>query len=107
MKVYFDERSAAPSGWIAASRPQQAIAYMQTGNVEVINLQTDQSTDRFGTTMDIMEWVKRAILNYGLIPPRFKFHGDNEINRERLEIEVLKINSLYRVRGQGARRFVE
>lgn len=100
MKVFFDEKIAAPTGWMAAQKPQEAIALMQTGNVDLINLQTDSENARFGTALDILEWVKRAILDYGLIPPEIKFHGDNPIIKERLEMEVSKINNLYRIRGR-------
>lgn len=104
MKLYFDERSAAPKGWVAANKPQQAISYIQTGNVEVLNLQNDFSAERFGTAMNILDWIKLAILNYGLTPPKIKFHGNDDVTQHRLEIEALKIQNLYRIKGQQTRR---
>jgi hypothetical protein len=100
MKLYVDEQKAAPKGWMAATKPQEAIALLQTGTVDVLNLQSDLNSPKFGSAMDLLNWMKTAILNYGLIPPTIKFHGEDSVQTERLQIEVLKIKNLYRIRGQ-------
>lgn len=64
--------------------PDEAIALLETGLVQVISLDHDLGDDRRGTGYDVIVWIEEAVLLRGLEPPRIRVHSANPAARARM-----------------------
>ncbi|MBV1909968.1 MAG: hypothetical protein KUG78_11650 [Kangiellaceae bacterium] len=100
MKVFLDDIRQAPPGWKVVRWPQEAISLLMTGAVSDISLDHDLGNDKRGTGYDVITWLEKAVVDYGVIPPNIKVHSANVSARQRMEQGIKSINRLYRFRGR-------
>ena len=48
-----------------------------TGSVTDLSLDHDLGNDRKGTGYDVITWLEKAVVEYGLVPPNIKVHSAN------------------------------
>jgi hypothetical protein len=93
MKVFLDDERAAPEGWIPVRWPEEAIALLETGEVEDISLDHDLGDDR-RTGYDVLLWIEEAVATRGFAPPQIMVHSANAAARQRMELAVDSIRRL-------------
>ncbi|TCG01031.1 hypothetical protein BZM26_09745 [Paraburkholderia strydomiana] len=77
MKVFLDDLRPAPAGWTRAYWPDEAIALLDTNEVEELSLDHDLGDDSRGTGYDVLLWIEEAVALRGFKPPRMKVHSAN------------------------------
>ncbi len=98
MKVWLDDERQAPEGWIHVKWPDEAIAWLKTGNVSEISLDHDLGDDRIGTGYDVLLWIERQVAMAGMIPPIIHVHSANSSARIKM---ILAIQAIYRMAKQN------
>jgi hypothetical protein len=93
MKVFLDDERAAPAGWTPVRWPAEAIALLETGEVEAISLDHDLGDDR-RTGYDVLVWIEEAVAMRGFSPPAIAVHSANAAARQRMELAVESIRRL-------------
>jgi len=97
MKLYLDDERSAPAGWTAARWPDEAIAHLQTGQVEELSLDHDLGDDKRGTGYDVLLWIEEAVALRGFSPPRIiTVHSANPSARQRMEMAIQNISAIRR-----------
>jgi hypothetical protein len=94
LKVYLDDTRPTPNGWRRVYWPDEAIALLQSGQVEEISLDHDLGDDARGTGYDVLLWIEEAVVTEGFRPPKVKIHTDNPAARMRMEAAVRSIENL-------------
>ncbi|WP_137938115.1 cyclic-phosphate processing receiver domain-containing protein [Chitinivorax sp. B] len=94
MKVFLDDERATPEGWVRVFWPDEAIALLQTGEVEEISLDHDLGDDTRGTGYDVVIWLENEVAMHGLKPPVIHVHSANPPARAQMEQGVLAIQRL-------------
>ena len=61
MRVFLDDERTTPEGWIRVYWPSEAIALLQTGEVEELSLDHDLGDDERGTGYDVVLWIEEAV----------------------------------------------
>ena len=61
MRVYLDVELATPPGWVRVFWPDEAIALLETGEVDELSLDHDLGDDQRGTAYDVVLWVEEAV----------------------------------------------
>ena len=84
MKVFLDDERATPDGWVRVYWPGEAIALLQTGQVNEISLDHDLGDDDRGTGYDVLLWIEEAMRLQGFVPPRMHVHSANPAARVRM-----------------------
>lgn len=99
MRVYLDDERTTPEGWVRAYWPDEAIALLETGQVEELSLDHDLGDDERGTGYDVVLWVEEAVARRGFSPPRMSVHSANSSARQKMESGIRSIEALARARG--------
>ena len=100
MRVYLDDERATPDGWIRVYWPEEAIALLESGQVEEISLDHDLGNDEHGTGYDVVLWIEEAVALRGFKPPRMFVHSANSSAKEKMLSGIQSIQALFRDRGQ-------
>jgi len=77
MKVFLDDLRPAPEGWNRVYWPDEAIALLETGDVEELSLDHDLGDDLRGTGYDVLVWIEEAVALREFEPPRMSVHSAN------------------------------
>lgn len=101
MRVYLDDERTTPQGWVRVHGPDEAIALLETGQVEELSLDHDLGDDERGTGYDVVLWVEEAVALRGFSPPRMSVHSANSSARQKMESGIRSIEALARARGLG------
>ena len=95
MKVFLDDERAAPEGWTPVRWPEEAIALLETGEVDAISLDHDLGDDvTYGTGYDVLTWVEEQVALNGFEPPAIRIHSANVVGRARMEQAIASIERL-------------
>ncbi len=81
MQVYLDDERPTPAGWTRVYWPDEAIALLETGDVEEISLDHDLGDDARGTGYDVILWIEEAVALRGFKPPKIGVHSANSSAR--------------------------
>lgn len=100
MKVFLDDTRPAPAGWKLARWPQEVIGLLMTGAVTDVSLDHDLGDDKRGTGYDVITWLEKAVVEYGLVPPVINIHSANMPAKKRMERGIKSINHLYQFRSR-------
>jgi len=100
MRVYLDDERATPDGWIRVYWPEEAIALLESGQVEEISLDHDLGDDEHGTGYDVVLWIEEAVALRGFKPPRMFVHSANSSAKEKMLSGIQAIEALFRGRSQ-------
>ena len=100
MRVYLDDERATPDGWIRVYWPEEAIALLESGQVEEISLDHDLGDDEHGTGYDVVLWIEEAVALRGFKPPRMFVHSANSSAKEKMLSGIQAIQALFRGRRQ-------
>lgn len=84
MKVFLDDERIPPPGWVLCRWPDEVIALIEAGGVEVVSLDHDLGDDERGTGYDVIAWIEEAVATRGLRPPKLAVHSANPAARERM-----------------------
>lgn len=94
MKVYLDDLRPTPEGWTRCYWPDEVIALLESGMVEVLSLDHDLGNDARGTGYDVILWLEEAVATQGFIPPRVLVHSANTPARLKMEAGIASIHRL-------------
>ena len=100
MRVYLDDERVTPDGWIRVYWPEEAIALLESGQVEEISLDHDLGDDEHGTGYDVVLWIEEAVALRGFKPPRMFVHSANSSAKEKMLSGIQTIEALFRGRSQ-------
>ena len=100
MRVYLDDERVTPDGWIRVYWPEEAIALLESGQVEEISLDHDLGDDEHGTGYDVVLWIEEAVALRGFKPPRMCVHSANSSAKEKTLSGIQSIQALFRGLGQ-------
>lgn len=76
--------------------PEEAIALLETGEVDAISLDHDLGDDT-RTGYNVLTWIEEAVATRGFVPPTISIHSPNAGARPRM---VLAVESIRRLAGQ-------
>lgn len=96
MKVYLDDERPTPEGWVGVRWPAEAIALLQTGQVDEISLDHDLGDDERGTGYDVVLWIEEAVVVADFSPPRILVHSANSSARQKMLAGIATIERLSR-----------
>jgi hypothetical protein len=97
MRVYLDDERATPDGWVRVYWPSEAIALLETGEVEELSLDHDLGDDDRGTGYDVVLWLEEAVALRSFRPPgRISVHSANSSAREKMLAGIRSIERLAR-----------
>jgi hypothetical protein len=94
MKVFLDDERPTPEGWVHARWPDDAIAFLQTGNVTHLSLDHDLGDDEHGTGNDVVLWIEEAVATAGFIPPVLTVHSANASARLKMQAGIQSIGRM-------------
>lgn len=100
MKLYLDDVRPAPAGWKLVRWPQEMIELLMTGAVTDVSLDQNLGDDKRGTGYDVITWLEKAVVDYGLVPPNIKVHSANVPAKKRMERGIKSVNHLYQFRSR-------
>ncbi len=86
MKIYLDDVRDTPEGWVRCFWPNEVIALIEQGKVEVISLDHDLGDDQRGDGYDVMVWLEEKVFtDHSFVPPEILFHSMNPVAVKRME----------------------
>jgi hypothetical protein len=88
MKLYLDDQRPAPAGWTLARTADEAIHLLRLGGVTEMSLDYDLGDPHFGTGLDVLDWLERALAERRVTLPRLAAHSGSIIGRRRLEASI-------------------
>lgn len=91
MRVFLDDERPTPDGWVRVYWPDEAIALLQSGQVEELSLDHDLGDDARGTGYDVVVWIEEAVALNGFRPPRIAVHSANASARQKMESGIRSI----------------
>ncbi len=91
MRVYLDDERPTPAGWKRVYWPDEAIALLETGDVEEISLDHDLGDDARGTGYDVILWIEEAVALRGFKPPKIAVHSANASARLKMSAGIAAI----------------
>jgi len=94
MRVFLDDERTTPEGWIRVYWPSEAIALLQTGEVEELSLDHDLGDDERGTGYDVVLWIEEAVALHQFKPPKITVHSANSSAREKMLAGIRSIERL-------------
>jgi hypothetical protein len=94
MRVYLDDERATPPGWVRVFWPDEAIALLETGQVDELSLDHDLGDDQRGTGYDVVLWIEEAVALRGFRPPRMFVHSANSSARQKMLAGIGTIEAL-------------
>jgi len=95
MKLYVDDRRAAPSGWTLVRSANEAIARLSQGDVEQLSLDYDLGDPNRGTGVDILVWLKAALTRGELSLPKLYAHSGSTLGRHRLQDRIAELEMIF------------
>jgi hypothetical protein len=99
MRVFLDDERTTPDGWVRVYWPDEAIALLETGQVDELSLDHDLGDDERGTGYDVVLWVEEAVALRGFLPPKMSVHSANSSARQKMQAGIDAIQALARARG--------
>jgi hypothetical protein len=94
ISVYLDDERPTPKGWIRVCWPDEAIALLQTGQVQQISLDHDLGDDQRGTGYDVILWIEEAVALRSFKPPKILIHSANASARQKMHAGICAIERL-------------
>jgi len=91
MRVFLDDERPTPEGWVHARWPEDAIEFLETGEVTEISLDHDLGDDEHGTGYDVLLWIEEQVATQGFVPPACHVHSANSSARSRMEQAIASI----------------
>jgi hypothetical protein len=95
MRVFLDDERPTPTGWTRVRWPDEAIALLETGDVEEISLDHDLGDDARGTGYDVILWIEEAVALRGFKPPTMGVHSGNSSARIKMLAGIAAIERKY------------
>lgn len=100
MRVFLDDERVTPEGWVRVYWPDEAIALLQTGEVEEISLDHDLGEDNRGTGYDVVLWIEEAVMTRGFKPPKMRVHSANSSARLKMQAGINAIQAQAKRQGR-------
>lgn len=94
IKVFLDDQRSTPEGWTRAYWPEEVIALLESGRVEVVSLDHDLGDDQRGTGYDVILWIEEAVATRGFQPPEIRVHSANPAARLKMSAGIRSIHRL-------------
>ncbi len=94
MRVFLDDLRKEPEGWILVKNVKDAIAYLETGNVEEISLDHDLG-HYFETGYDVLLWIEERVVTEDFVPPKIYVHTDNPPAKKKKKMKMA-VNQIYK-----------
>lgn len=98
MKVWLDDRRAAPEGWVRVRTPEEAIGLLRAGGVEELSLDNDLGLDvgaRERTGYDVLLWLEAEVAEGRARPPTvMAVHSGNVGAVKRMEQAIEAVRRL-------------
>jgi len=91
MKIFLDDERETPNGWVRTYWPDEAIRFLEKGNVTDISLDHDLGDDSRGTGYDVILWIEEAVATRGFRAPNIKVHSANPSAREKMAAGIRSI----------------
>jgi hypothetical protein len=88
MRLYLDDHRPAPPGWTLARSAEEAISQLRSGTVTELSLDYDLGDPCFGTGLDVLDWLEKAVSERRLSLPRLQAHSGSPLGRRRLEAHI-------------------
>jgi hypothetical protein len=88
MKLYLDDQRPTPPGWVLARTADDAIDLLRQGGVTELSLDYDLGDPHFGTGLDVLDWLERALEERKVPLPRLSAHSGSILGRRRLEASI-------------------
>lgn len=104
MKIFLDDERETPDGWVRVYWPAEAIALLESGQVDELSLEHDLGDDTRGTGYDVILWIEEAVALRGFIPPKIVVHSANSSAAAKMHAGVQAIERLRQSR-RTPRRF--
>jgi hypothetical protein len=95
MRLYLDDHRPAPQGWTLARTADEAIDYLRQGQVTDLSLDYDLGDPHFGTGMDVLNWLERAVAEGKVRLPDLAAHSGLLLGRKRLEATIALLNERF------------
>jgi len=95
--VFLDDIRETPEGWTRVYWPEEAIALLETGEVDIISLDHDLGEDE-RNGYDVLLWIEEKVIVEGFTPPEIRLHTDNSSALQKMRLAVASIK-------KNARRF--
>lgn len=95
MQVWLDDERPAPDGWHHCRWPDEVIALLKTGKVEVVSLDHDLGDDKRGTGYDVLLWIEEHVWETRKKPPKIIIHTANPAARLRMARAKTQIYRLW------------
>ncbi|MDN7820900.1 cyclic-phosphate processing receiver domain-containing protein [Burkholderia vietnamiensis] len=100
MKVFLDDERTTPDGWVRAYWPDDVIALLESGRVDVLSLDHDLGDDARGTGYDVILWIEEAVALHGFVPPKIIVHSINSSAAVKMRAGIKTIERLVAQRQQ-------
>jgi hypothetical protein len=88
VKVWLDDLRPAPAGWVHVMTVGEAIALLESGEVEELSLDHDLGLvgeqEREQTGYDVLTWIEQRVVTHGFVPPKLSVHSANPPAHERM-----------------------
>ena len=94
LNVFLDDERETPQGWLRVYWPDEAVALLESGQVQIISLDHDLGDDARGTGYDVIVWIEEAVCLRGFVPPRVLVHSANPAARQRMLAGVAAIERI-------------
>ena len=94
ISVYLDDERPTPKGWVRVHWPDEAIALLETGQVQEISLDHDLGNDQRGTGYDVILWIEEAVAMRSFKSPKIMVHSANASARQKMLAGILAIDRL-------------
>ncbi len=94
MKVFLDDERPTPLGWTHARFVEDAIAFLETGEVTELSLDNDLGSG-YHEGYEVLEWLEREVVEHGFKPPEIKIHTMNMVRRIYMQQLAKRIRELY------------
>lgn len=101
MRVYLDDERPTPDGWVRVYWPDEAIALLESGQVDELSLDHDLGDDSRGTGYDVVVWIEEAVALRGFCPPKISVHSANSSARQKMESGIRSIARLAAAAARG------
>jgi len=76
--------------------PDEAIALLESGQVDELSLDHDLGDDVRGTGYDVVLWIEEAVALRGFKPPKITVHSANSSARDKMIAGILAIERMVR-----------
>jgi len=91
VKIFLDDERPTPEGWVRAYWPDEVIALITAGGVNVVSLDHDLGDDERGTGYSVLLWLEEQVVVHGMQPPVLLVHSANSSARIKMEAAIASI----------------